>query len=188
MSLKQIKYLTDTPVELLGPYDSATLIPISDADTSAVCSYSVYDTIKSAGTVALAVASGTAIVASNASLYVVGDTLAIRLDDKTLHDGGLITAIDLDTGIVDITNAIPSNASVGSELLVALGAAVNMPEFGTPVVGRIDWGFRALLADTYLGLKLWMFIDIVISLIGTPGGGMDRRDVIHAQMVENIDS
>jgi hypothetical protein len=186
--IQEIKYLTDKLVRLHGTYDTETLSAISETLTSATCTFKVYDAVKSASALSVAVSSGVLLTVGDASLFELADTVEVRLDTTVLHDAGLITSIDLDASTITVTNAVPSIASIAAAVLVRLGSEVEMTEYGTPHVGKLNYGFRGLLEDTHPGLELWMLIDVVISLVGTPGGGLDRRDVIHARVVENIGS
>lgn len=92
------------------------------------------------------------LAGTGARSLAIGDRLWILEDSGTVFNSN-ITAVDLDAGTVTTSASLGGDATQGKQVRRAiLAAAVDMPEFGTPALADITWGFGASLNLDLLGL------------------------------------
>ena len=142
-----LKYLSDNLVRLRGPVNQQTNAAVSSGTCNA---YLFHD--KKDGFLASDVSSTSAtfITVSHPELLTTTDTLIVQRDDGTYANCGLVTSVNKQTGVIGITSGIASGtAKKGNRVMVQLGAAVSMSTYGTPVVGKYDWGFQGTIQSSH---------------------------------------
>lgn len=174
---KKLPYRGSGIVKFKHPTDVENSDPLDFTDDESTCTFKVIDASKSEVLTAAEVISATVLNVTDAAVFKVGDTAEVDLDDLTIHDGGAITGVDPTAGTITITTALASGAAAGRRVRVRLGNVINMTEFGTAKLGTVNWGFRGALASNHPGLEIDTEIDIEISFVGAPGGGLDVLDV-----------
>lgn len=170
----RIKYKSDALVELNGPVDEATGNPI----TSGTCEARLFDDRKDARLMQDASASDTVLNVSDARGFAPGDALYIELDDGTYDTLGVVST---DTAAKTVTVAGPgltSAASATALLSTLIGAPIAMTTYGTPVVGKYDWGFRGTIPYDQAAMEVGLKLRIQIEL--DAGAGLRVRENLSA--------
>lgn len=164
--MRLLKYASDNLVEILGPVNNATGLPITTGTCTGRLFYDDVDT-----TLRVAVSSGLVLAVESTRKWAVGMRALVFLNTAVWHDAGLVTAVDHELRTISITSAIPSLCSVGNRVSAGLGTGTQhefaMAFFqGTlaPVAGRLDYGFRGTIPDTQVGLFIGAQIRIEVDL------------------------
>ena len=94
-----------------------------------------------------------------------GDRVVVWMNDGTWHEGGIVTAIDVEAGTITITNAIPGNTNRDHPVRAVLGNNIGSadpweidmvyfePASGA-VAGNFDYGWRVIVPDTQAGFEI----------------------------------
>jgi len=135
----------------------------------------------------------------------LGDQLEILQDDGTLlvttltqfqkisgledTDNGTATAVPNQPIFYALTIAddLTAACSAGCRIRVKLGVDLTLTSFGdfptaNPIMGDPDWGFRAILPDTHLDLKIGQ--DVRIEITHDGGAGLKLVSAMSAKVVE----
>lgn len=178
MARQKTPYRTDVPIRFQHPTDVIAQNPLDFTTDGSTCTFKVFDPAKDEVLTAAEITSATVLNVTGAGVFEIGDTVEVDLDDGTVHDAGAVTAVDPVAGTIDVTTGLASGAAAGRRVRVRLGAQVTMTEYGTPTLGRTDWGFIGILSNTHLGLEIGLEIDVEISFVGAVVGGLDALDVL----------
>lgn len=162
-----ILYRNDYDIEYEAPIDNSTGDPLDNTNDGATCSFKVYNADKDSR-LTLVVASGTIITVADVGLYQVGDIIEIELDSFDMYDCGAVIFIDVPNSKLTISNTIVGVASANRQVRVKLGSEIAMAEFGTPKVGKTNYGFRGVMPWDHPGLMLDMNVDIRMIFIAIP--------------------
>jgi len=156
-----IRYGSDNLLRLVAPTNTQDGTTI----TGGTCTARLYDDRKDSTLDADEATSQTTLSVANPALYEVDvDSVAVELDDDSIHDAGLVTARDLTAGTITVTTGLASAAAAGSRVMAKLGADIAMSEYGTPVVGATDWGRQGAIESTHADLALDQAVRIEITL------------------------
>jgi hypothetical protein len=166
------------------PIDRLTSDPLDFTDDGSTASFKVYNTGKDS-VLTLAVSSGTNIVVPDASIFAIGDSIEVMLDDSNMFDCGVIVSIDVATDIITVTNTFAALASIGRQVRVKLGATVTMNEFGTARIASVAYGFIGVMAWNHIGLIIGMNIEIRAIFLGTPPSALVRIMTICDVITDN---
>ena len=174
---QKIPYQTTSVVELTAPTDTIAQEPLDNTDDGATCTFKVYDPAKDEA-IAIDEASSQSILSvTDPAVFVVGDTAEVTQNDGTIHAAAISDVIPED-GTITLDDPLTVAADAGNRVRARLGDEITMTEFGTPALETLDWGFRGALASNHAGLDLDLEINIEISFVGDPGGGLDLLDLI----------
>lgn len=182
MSLRlTIPHKTDVLVRYVAPTNVGVEPnePLSNADDGSTASFKVMDPSKSEVLSADEASGQTTLSVTGAAAFEDGDLVDVELDDGSVHET-FVTTTDPVAGTIDVNDAIPSAASEGRRVRVRLGSEIAMSDFGTPKLGRRDWGFQGTLPGDHPGLEVGKEVDVEISFVGAVGGGLDALEVICA--------
>lgn len=188
MARQKIPYRTSVAIRYEHPVDDVAQNPLDNTNDGATCSFKVYDPSKSEVLSAAEASGQTVLSVTDAGVFAVGETVEVDLDAGGFHASS-VSAVDPIAGTITIAAGLPSAAGAGRRVRVRLGSSVSMVEYGTAKLGRTDWGFVGTLASDFPGLYIDREIDIEISFVGAPGGGLDALAVICAVVspVEDCD-
>lgn len=153
---------------------------LDNTTDSATCSFKVYDPGKDELLTAAGANPDVILNVTNAGVFQVGDVIEVDLDDGTVHDAGAIVSLDAAAGTITVTTGLASAAAADKRVRVRLGGEITMSEYGTAKLGSWDFGFIGILPSDHPGLVIDQEIDIEISFVGDPGGGLDALDIICA--------
>ena len=170
-------FQSDSLIEFVRPVDTVAENALDNTTDGATCSFKVYDPAKDETLSAVEAIGQTVISTVNAGVFVVGDSIELTQDDGTLH-ATTLDAVDAAAGTVTLADATTVAAAAGNRFRVIFGSSVSMTEFGTPVFGKTDYGFRATLVDTHPVHILDQEFDVEVRLVGSTGGGLDMLDVL----------
>lgn len=172
-------FQSDSVIEFVRPADVVAENALDNTGDGATCSFKVYDPAKDESLSAAEATSQTILSVVNTGIFEVADSVELTLDDGNIHSSTVATGgIDTVAGTVTIDDALPSGAASGNRFRVIFGSEVTMTEFGTPVFGKTDYGFRGTLVDTQPVHILDQEFDIEVRFIGSPGGGLNLLDVL----------
>ena len=175
---KAYPYKSDSVIEFVAPVDVIAGNPLDNTTDGATSTFKVYDPAKDESLTTVASLGAGTLSVSGAGAFVVGDSIELTQDDGSLHSTTL-TAVDAAAGTVGLTDVTTVAAASGNRCRVIFGASVAMAEYGTPVLGSRDYGFRGLLADTHAVTQiLGQIFDIEINFSGAAGGGLNLIDVL----------
>lgn len=172
-------YQTDIDVRLVAPINETTVPPnpLDFTGDGAAATFRVFDAEKDEVLTAAAVTLQTSLSVSNAGKFVIGDQVAVELDSGAIHLS-TVNAVSPAVGTISIAVGLPGAAAAGRRIRVQMGPVVTMTAYGTPKLGKRDWGFRGSLQYELHGLKLGQLIDVEIDFSGAVGGGLDLLKVI----------
>ncbi len=172
-------FQSDSVIEFVRPADVVAKNALDNTTDGATCSFKVYDPAKDESLSALEASGQTILSVVNTGVFEVGDSIELTQDDGTIHTSVVSTAgIDTVNGTVTIDDATTDAAAAGNRMRVVFGTAITMTEFGTPVFGKTDYGFRGTLPDTHPVHILDQEFDIEVRFIGSAGGGLDLLDIL----------
>jgi hypothetical protein len=163
----KIKFKSDNLIELNGTVDEAaqTAITLASGAGGNTCVARIFDDSKDAAVTIGSISGDNFLNVSDVTKLEVGDNLYIELDDGTYYER-IIAAIDTTTKIVGLTATMTIVVSPGRLVSVMLGASVSMLEYGTPVVGQYDWGWRGVIGWNRPELRVGQSLRIEITLDG----------------------
>jgi len=179
MAREKIPYQTDVAVLLEHPTDVLNADPLDFADDASTCSFKVFDPNVDEVLTATEAGGQTVLSVSNAGVFVVGHLVEVSLDSGIFHDF-TVSAVDPAAGTVTGAPALATTASVGRRVRRRLGNSVAMAAYGTPKLGKTDWGFVGTLLRTHPGLELGLEVNVEIYFVGAVGGGLDLLKVLCA--------
>jgi len=179
-----LPYKSSILVECLAPTDAKTNNTLNNSDTESTATLKIFNAGKNG--VLLADYTSTATVLRCTVLPTVaeiGDRVEV---DQNNADPHVTTIADLSatSGTITLSSGIELNADTGNRAIVRLGATITMEEFGTPQVGKADWGFRAVIPADHAGLAPGLDVNLEINFVGQAGGDLDLRKTICATMSE----
>lgn len=176
-----MKYLSDTLVQLQHPVNEQDNTTIDAGTCNAILYHDAKDTRLSADE-AVSGATTTWGVEKPGLFEVDVDNAVLERDDGTMHDGGVVTAIDVTAGTITVTNVLTTDdAAKGNRVMVQLGAAVSMSAYGTPDIDTLDntWGFEGVIESSHADLNPGIPIRIEITL---DASGVKLTDTIHTHV------
>ncbi len=173
----RIKYKSDNFIELNGTVDEGaiprTAITVASGGS---CLFRLFDDRKDTRLSADEASGQTILSVDNARNFEVDDELYIELDSGS-YDTLAVTELDVEAKTITVeAPGLATLASKSARLSVLLGSSVNMPEYGTPIVGKFDWGWRGVVTDTHVGLRVGMKLRIEIELDG--GANLQLREIL----------
>lgn len=179
MARRVIPYKTDVLVRYAHPTNVGVEPnePLDNTDDGATASFKVFDPGKDEEISSDEASGQTTLSVTGSGLFQDGDLVEIDLDSGSVHSTS-IASTDPSAGTIDVNDALPSQASAGRRVRVRLGGEITMSEYGTPKLGRTDWGFQGTLPGDHPGLEIGQEVDIEITFVGAPGGGLDALEVI----------
>lgn len=156
--------------------------PLDNTNDGATSSFKIFDPKRDEVFSAAEAIGQTVWSVTNASVFKVSDVVEATQDGGTILTGTL-TTVDPTAGTITSDTALAIAASAGNRVRVRLGGQVAMSEFGTPKLGKTDWGFQGALSSTHPGLKRDRDVDIEITFAGA-GSGLDLLKIICAVIKE----
>ena len=94
----------------------------------------------------------------------MGSSVVIQLSNKTYHDGGAVTARDLEADTITITTGLANVAGIGARVMTRIGPDISLSAYGTPSLTTTTWGFQGTMqanhADVLPGMALRIEIDL----------------------------
>lgn len=177
---RSFPYKTSFLVQTVRPTDVIAQNTLDFTSDGATASLKLYDPAVDEVLSSLESQPQTVWSVTNAGLFVIGDIVELTQNDATILTGTL-TAVNATAGTLTSDAATTVDAAAGNRVRKRLGAAITMTEYGTPVLGKDDWGFRGVIPSNHPGLVLDLEFDVEISFVGTGGGGLDllqRREYI----------
>lgn len=172
-------FQSDSVIEFVRPADVVAENALDNTGDGATCTFKVYDPAKDESLSGVEAIGQTILSVVNTGVFKVGDLVELTQDDETIHSSVVSTAgIDTVNGTVTIDDVTTVAAAAGNRFRVVFGTSVTMTEFGTPVFGKTDYGFRGTLADTHPVQILDQEFDIEVRLVGAVAGGLNLLDVL----------
>lgn len=168
---------SDSVIEFVAPTDVVNENPLDTSNDGATCSYKVYDPNKDENVTSNAAAAQNFVEVSNVSAFTNGDEVELEQDDDTLFVATVV-GVDFQTSELALGTPLPVQSSVGSRVRRIFGTETPMAEFGTAVLGKRDYGFRATLPNDHPVQILDQEFDIEIRFVGSPTGGLDLLDTL----------
>lgn len=145
-----MQYKSDTLLQLVAPIDEKAGTPIS----TGTCTGRLFDDAADALLTADAVSTDDELAVDKPNRFEVGvDSVAVELDDGSIFEAGLVTAVDAAAKTVTVTTALTGDAVKGSRVMVKLGADLTLTAYGTPDVDTKTWGFDATVQSDHAGLR-----------------------------------
>lgn len=186
----EIPFRSDRVVRFAHPTDvlASPQNPLDNSNDGATCSFKAFDAGKSEVLSQDEAALETVLSVTNPGSFEIGDVVEVDLDGGTSHDGGAVVAVSEDDGEITITNGLASSARAGSRVRALLGSEVPMAEYGTARLGTTDWGFQATLLGTHPAHAVGREVDLEITFVGAPGGGLTVVTVVKAVIVGDSES
>lgn len=178
MARTKVPFQSDVPIIFRAPTDVVNQNALDNTNDGSTSTFKVYDPAKDEVLAALEATSQTVLSVTGAAAFKIDDVVEVDLDDGTVHDAGPVAAVDPALGTITVTTGLASQASAGNRVRVRLGAQITMVEFGTAKIGRRDFGFLGIMADTHPGLEIDLEINVEIRFVGAVGGGLDVLDVL----------
>ena len=178
MARTKIPFQSDVPIIFRAPTDVINQNALDNTNDGSTSTFKVYDLAKDEVLSALEATAQTVLSVTNAGVFKIGDIVEVILDDETVHDAGLVIAVDPTLGTITITTGLASQASADNRVRVRLGTETTMDEFGTAKIGHRDYGFIGNLSDTHPGLEIDLEIDVEIRFVGAPGGGLNVLEIL----------
>ncbi len=178
MARTKIPFQSDVPIIFRAPTDIVNQNALDNTNDGSTSTFKVYDPAKDEVLSATEATAQTVLSVTNAGAFKIDDVVEVDLDDGSVHDAGLVTAVDPVLGTVTVTTGLASEASADSRVRVRLGTQITMIEFGTAKIGRRDYGFIGTLRDTHPGLEVDLEIDVEIRFVGAVIGGLDALEVL----------
>jgi len=166
--------------------DSGRLI-VDGGPTNPVCVYRVFDANNDTFTTVDEVAPlQSDITVDDPAGFVVGGGCAIRLDANEPISGRTYMYATIATIVGDVitmTTPLIHTVKAGNRVRRVLGDSGNiytnsMMGYGIPAVASLEWGWKAVLAGDYTGLKLGLNINIEIEFTGSDTGGLDDYAIL----------
>lgn len=157
-----IRYISDNLIRLIAPINTQ---PQPNTVISAgTCTARLFDEGRETTLSAAEAAAQTTLSVSRARSVDVGSSVVIQLDDKTYHDGGAVTARDLEADTITITTGLASGAGIGARVMTRIGPDISLAAYGTPSLTTTTWGFEGTMeanhADVLPGMALRIEIDL----------------------------
>lgn len=171
-----IRYISDNLIRLIAPINVETNAVVTTGTVTA----RLFDEGRET-TLSAAEAPGQTILSvSRARSIDVGSSVVIQLSNKTYHDGGAVTARDLEADTITVTNFITSGANIGARVMTRIGPDISLSAYGTPSLTTTTWGFQGTMqanhADVLPGMALRIEIDL-------ESGGLELVSVIREPVV-----
>lgn len=169
---EKIPFQASRPILLVAPTDVRNQNPLDNTNDGATCSFKVYDAGKDEA-ISVDEAIGQDVLSvTNAGVFEVGDIVEVTMDDDVIHESP-INAVDVVAGTIQVDDILTVSASAGQRVRVLLGTEITMIEYGTPKIGKRDWGFEGVLESDHPDLEVEQDIDVVITFVGSVSGGLD---------------
>jgi len=166
---------TSHTVRFEHPIDTVSVPDrLLDAAFGATCSYKAFDFNRQSVVTTAPATSQNDLEISNIDKYAVGQNVEVKFDDGALFLTS-VSAVDVATNLITLSDVITKDIKVGEVVRVRLLGPVNMPEYGTPAFGNLDWGFAAGLDTEDLLLLVGDTVEVMINFIGAVAGGLDQR-------------
>ena len=184
----KIPYKTSTTIRLIAPTDVVAdpKNPLDNAVDGATSTFKVYDPAKDEVVSVDEALGQTEWGVTNAAAFQVGDVVEVTENDGSILSGTL-TGVDPVAGTITSNVALLVGADAGQRTRVRLGPQVTMTEYGIPALGTRDWGFQGALVSDHAGLEIDLEVDVEISFVGAPSGGLDLLEVICAVVKQRKD-
>ena len=173
-----IQYISDNLIRLVSPIN--TQPQPNTVISSGTCTARIFDEGRETTLSASEVPGQTTLSVSRARALDVGSSVVIQLDDKRYHDGGAVTARDLEANTVTITSGLVNSAGIGARVMTKIGPDIALAAYGTPSLSTTTWGFQGTMqanhADVLPGMALRIEIDL-------DSGGLEVVSVIREPVV-----
>lgn len=172
-------YKSDSVIEFLAPEDVVAENALDNTGDGATCTFKVYDPAKDEVLSAVEAIGQTVLSVVNPGTFAVADSVELTQNDGTIHSSTIaVDGIDTVNGTVTIEDATTVAAAAGNQFRVIFGTSITMTEFGTPVFGKRDYGFRGTLPDTHPVHILDQEFNIEVLFVGAVAGGLDKLDIL----------
>ncbi len=167
-------YRTSFPIRTTHPTDVSVTPrnPLDNTSDASTATYKLYDAAVDEVLTATESQPQTVWSVTNAGLFKIGHVVEITQDDGTIK-AGTLTAVDPTVGTITSDTATDVDAATGNQVRRRLGPEITMSEYGTPALGKPDWGFVGVIPSNHAGLVLGLEFDVEVSFVGAPGGGLD---------------
>lgn len=173
-----IRYISDNLIRLIAPIN--TQPQPNTVISSGTCTARIFDEGRETTLSAAAIGGQTTLSVSRARALDVGSSVVIQLDNKTYHDGGTVTARDLEADTVTIATGLSSGAGIGARVMTRIGADIALAAYGTPSLATTTWGFEGTMQANHADVLPGMALRIEIEL---DAGGLELVSVIREPVV-----
>lgn len=157
-----IRYLSDNLIRLIAPIN--TQPQPNTVISSGTCTARLFDEGRETTLSAAESPAQTTLSVSRARSIDVGSSVVIQLSNKTYHDGGAVTARNLETDTITITTGLANSAGIGARVMTRIGPDISLAAYGTPSLTTTTWGFQGTMqanhADVFPGMALRIEIDL----------------------------
>lgn len=171
-----IRYISDNLIRLIAPINVETNTVVTTGTVTA----RLFDEGRETTLSAAESPAQTVLSVSRARSIDVGSSVVIQLSNKTYHDGGAVTARDLEADTITITTGLASVADIGARVMTRIGPDISLAAYGTPSLTTTTWGFQGTMqanhADVLPGMALRIEIDL-------DSGGLELVSVIREPVV-----
>ena len=171
-----IRYISDNLIRLIAPINVETNTVVTTGTVTA----RLFDEGRETTLSAAEAPAQTTLSVSRARSIDVGSSVVIQLSNKTYHDGGAVTARDLEADTITITTGLANVAGIGARVMTRIGPDISLAAYGTPSLTTTTWGFQGTMqanhADVLPGMALRIEIDL-------DSGGLELVSVIREPVV-----
>lgn len=171
-----IRYISDNLIRLIAPINVETNTVVTTGTVTA----RLFDEGRETTLSAAEAPAQTILSVSRARSIDVGSSVVIQLSNKTYHDGGAVTARDLEADTITITTGLANVADIGARVMTRIGPDISLAAYGTPSLTTKTWGFQGTMqanhADVLPGMALRIEIDL-------DSGGLELVSVIREPVV-----
>jgi hypothetical protein len=169
---KKFPFKTSTTLEVVSPTAVVAKNPLDNTTDGATSEARAYDPAKDETLSGAEAIGQTVLSVNNAGVFVEDDIVELIQDDGTTHQS-TVASVDTVAGTVTIDDVTTVAAAIGNRFRVRIGAVIAMSEYGTPVLGKRDWGFRGTLASTHAVQVLDREFNLEFLFVGNVAGGLD---------------
>lgn len=173
-----IQYLSDNLIRLIAPIN--TQPQPNTVISSGTCTARLFDESRETTLSAAEASSQTVLSVSRARSIDVGSSVVIQLANKTFHDGGAVTARDLEANTITIQNALANFADINARVMTKIGPDISLSSYGTPALSTTNWGFEGTMQANHSDVLPGMALRIEIEL---DAGGLELLSVIRETVV-----
>lgn len=138
----QMKWGSGFLVDLAGPVDQSNGLALDTSGAGATAVFALFNHAKTSWVTQDTVLAS--VVLEDASRFAVGDKLELERNDGTVVTSITVSSVDAESGLLTLSGPPGGTVPKGSRVSAWLGDAYQstMSEYGTPVAGRTDYGFR----------------------------------------------
>ena len=171
-----IRYISDNLIRLIAPINVQTNTVVTTGTVTA----RLFDEGRETTLSAAETPGQTILSVSRARSIDVGSSVVIQLSDKSYHDGGAVTARDLEADTITITTGLGGVAGIGARVMTRIGPDISLAAYGSPSLTTTTWGFQGTMQANHADVLPGMALRIEINL---ESGGLELVSVIREPVV-----